>query len=534
MIDSDGDWINGLWIVKENKRVYPHGQLLGHVMGDVNVDSDGLEGVELWHNERLRGRVISVSAIKDALGRPTFIDAEAAKNVQDGLPVKLTIDASLQFEVEQLLKNAVQKTGSHSGSIIIMNSMDGEILAMANQPSFNPNDKTVSADRRRNRAVTDGYEPGSTLKSVILAGALSNGSKLSDSVWAEKGSFVIQGKRISEAESHEKFDWLTLKRMIQVSSNVGAAKLALKLGADKVIATLRIFGFGTKTGMGFPGEISGHVPPKKSFQPLTLANVGFGQGVLSTSIQMTRSYAVFSNGGWLVQPTLLKEPTLKAKESPRKILSTKVTEQVLDALEGVVEEGGTGVKAAVPGYRILGKTGTAQKIDPATGKYSHNKYLATFIGFARDVNPKIVIFVSLDEPHGLYYAADTTAPLFKDVFKAVANRFSIPARPDPVARLAGIDHLRTIQSSLAPLKAPNQEPLLSHFLIWQGQTTDGRSIWKMPPLHSLSAREALRALKGHAFKLDLQGAGVVKSQYPDEGKSIAEGEMIRLILSEPQ
>ncbi|MEK6579087.1 MAG: hypothetical protein AABZ55_07655, partial [Bdellovibrionota bacterium] len=146
LIDSDGDWINGLWIVKENKRVYPHGQLLGHVMGDVNVDSDGLEGVELWHNERLRGRVISVSAIKDALGRPTFIDAEAAKNVQDGLPVKLTIDASLQFEVEQLLKNAVQKTGSHSGSIIIMNSMDGEILAMANQPSFNPNDKTVSAD----------------------------------------------------------------------------------------------------------------------------------------------------------------------------------------------------------------------------------------------------------------------------------------------------------------------------------------------------------------------------------------------------
>ena len=195
LIDRDGAATQGLILVKESKRIYPHGELAAHVIGDVNVDSEGMEGVELWKNERMRGKILSVSAIKDAMGRPTFFDSTSVKNVQehkDGDPVGLTIDASLQFSVEQELKNSVAKHGAKGGAVIVMNAVTGEILALANQPSFNPNDKNASADRRRNRVFTDGYEPGSTLKPVLVATALSQGWKLTDQIWGEMG----QGLRI--------------------------------------------------------------------------------------------------------------------------------------------------------------------------------------------------------------------------------------------------------------------------------------------------------------------------------------------------
>lgn len=213
LIGADGDLIPGLMQVKESKRVYPHGELAAHVLGSSNIDSEGVEGIELWQDEKMRGKVLSVSAIKDAMGRPTFIDSVSAKSVQDhrdGQPVTLTIDASLQYAVEQELKNTVTKHSARGGSVIVMNAVNGEILAMANQPAFNPNDKNVAPDRRRNRALTDGYEPGSTLKAVLMASALSNNWKPSDQVWGEMGQGLkIQGRKISEAEAHEKYGWLT-------------------------------------------------------------------------------------------------------------------------------------------------------------------------------------------------------------------------------------------------------------------------------------------------------------------------------------
>ena len=246
---------------------------------------------------------------KRRAGKTPFIDSSAAKAAEDGRdgePVTLTLDASLQFSVEEELRNSVRKASARAGSVIVMNSVNGEILAMANVPSYDPNQRGASPDRRRNRALTDGYEPGSTMKPVLLASALGNGMHLTDQVWGERGKFKIGGRTISEASSHEHFEWISLKRIIQVSSNIGAAKVALKLGADRYLATLKAFGFGNKTGTGFPGEISGRVPPRKSWVPITLANIGFGHGVLVTPIQMTRAYAAFLNGGWLVHPTLMK------------------------------------------------------------------------------------------------------------------------------------------------------------------------------------------------------------------------------------
>jgi cell division protein FtsI (penicillin-binding protein 3) len=535
IIDADGDLATGLWLVKESQRVYPHGELAAHTLGDVNVDSEGVEGVELWQDDKMRGKVVSVSAIKDALGRPSFIDAVAAKHVRDGEPVQLTLDASLQFAIEQALRESVIKTGSKSGSVIVMNAANGEILALANQPSFNPNMKGVPLDRRRNRALTDGYEPGSTMKAVLLASALSHGWKLTDRVWGERGSFKVQGRKISEAEAKEKFEWLSLRKIIQVSSNVGAAKVALKLGANTYYRTLKDYGFGSKTGTGFPGEISGRVPPLKRWQPLSLANIGFGQGVLVTPIQMVRAYASFLNGGLLVTPKIIKDNSEPA-EAPRRVISEKVAADVVNALQAVTEDKGTGVNARLPGYDIAGKTGTAQLVDPTTGAYSRTKHVPSFIGFAVGVEPKIVVFSALHEPKGNYFAAETAAPLFKEVMNAVVNRFSIPAHDQPVPRinLAKSDRIQLSQAkAIAKSELAAMETPIEPSLQWKGATPKGTMIWKMPPLKGLTIREAMGVLHGHNFRLEVRGDGIIQSQSPHEGNELAEGDLVRLSLGEP-
>lgn len=545
IIAADGDLVEGLWLVRESKRVYPHHDLASHVIGDTNIDADGVEGVELWQNSALKGSVVSVETTKDALGRPTFLDASEAGSVKDGQSIGLTLDASLQYSVEQELKFAVARTGSRGGGVVVMNATNGEILAMANEPGFDPNFHGAPLDHRRNRVVTDGYEPGSTLKPVLLASALSSGMKLTDQIWGNHGSFVVQGKKISEAEAHEKFEWITLKKMIQVSSNVGSAKLALKIGADTYSKTLEQLGFGTRTGIGFPGEISGRVPPRKAWQPLTLANIGFGQGILVTPLQMLRAYASFLNGGWLVQPSIIKsEPGVDSKrEAPRRLFSQAVADQVQEALSAVTSEGGTGLKARLDGYEVAGKTGTAQTVDPATGKYSRSRFIASFIGFARDVEPRLVIYAALDGPKGIYYASETAAPLFQKVLQSVTNRFSIPADPSrmkavepaPAALTVQTDQTHAGQAHADPVPGPaivetgvRRDPLR-----WEGNAADGSHLWRMPSLNGLTGREALRAMQGQPFQIEISGQGVVRSQQPEAGASVAERSQIHLTLGSP-
>ena len=536
VVDTEGDLVEGLWLVKESNRVYPHHQLAAHLLGNVNIDSEGLEGVELWQDERMRGKVVSVSAIKDALGRPTFIDAQAASQVQNGDSVTLTLDSVLQYEVEQELAAAVHRTGSRGGVVIVMDAVSGEILSLANEPVFDPNQKGISADRRRNRAITDGFEPGSILKPILLAGALTYGWRLTDEVWGERGAFILQKKKISEAEAREKYEWISLKKMIQVSSNIAAAKVALKLGSDRYLKTLISFGFGARTGLGFPGEIPGRLPGKKEWQPLSLANIGFGQGILVTAIQMARAYSAILNGGWLVEPTLLKMaggPGKANSESKseieltfgaaHQIISRRVGYQVIEAMESVTQEGGTGLKAALPGYRVAGKTGTAQEIDPITKKYSHDKYISSFVGFPVDTGMKIVVFTSLNEPRVGYYASETAAPLFREVLNSVVRHYSIPghipARMEP--KTLGVVESRT---QAAP-----------EFVTLPGLVRSPGEIdkWIMPSLIGLTQREAIQILQGHSFHLEMLGLGVLSSQVPVAGRKLGETDRVRLFFSEP-
>lgn len=596
LYDRDGDLLAGLLMIRESQRVYPHGHLAAHVLGDVNLDTEGTEGVELWMDSRLRGKVTSVTAVRDALGRPAFYDENPRTGGEgmDGRPMTLTLDSSLQFSVEESLRAAVREAGAKGGTVIVMNAVTGEILSMANEPTFDPNDHASPPERRRNRAITDGYEPGSTLKPVLLAAALSHGMKLTDRIWGERGHFIVQGHGISEAEARERFGWLSLERIIQVSSNVGAAKLALKLGADRYLSELRAFGFGSRSGLDFPGEIAGRVPPRKAWKPLTLANLGFGQGLLVTPLQMTRAYAVFLNGGYLVEPTLIKDPVLKPQQA-RPILSPRIASRVLMALKSVTdkEAGGTGARAALPGYEVAGKTGTAQKVDPRTGAYSRSRYVASYIGFALNVEPRLVIFVSIDEPRGAYYGGEVAAPLFREVLNAAANRFGMPAilpenspsglalnrgpvagrSPDSVpsaSAAASTDQLRVSQAQArasrpipatggsakdegtrvdatdpSPGRGDDAGPQVGRApdasgpfgapgpgLMRIGATAAGKTLWRLPSLKGLTAREAIEILRGHSFRLELHGTGLVRSQSPEEGRRVAEGGTVRIRLAE--
>ncbi len=546
--DKDGVVEEGLMLVKESRRVYPHGDSASHVLGSVNLDSEGIEGMELWGESHLQGKVVSISAIKDALGRPAFMDANAARTVENGEPIQLTLDSQLQYAVEQELRASVKAHDAKGGSVIVMDATNGEILALANEPHFNPNIPGSPQANRRNRALTDGFEPGSTLKPIVVAAALARGMKITDKIHGEGGSVVIQGKRISEAEAHEKFEWLTLGKMIQVSSNVVAAKLALKLGPDVLLNSLRTFGFGAKTQISFPGEIAGILPPRKRMMPLTTANMGFGHGILVTPLQMTRAYAAFANGGYLVQPTLLKTPqVLNGRGAPsiQSIFSPKVAEDVASALEDVTSDEGTGKKAVVPGYRVAGKTGTAQVVDPETGRYSQNRYIASFVGFLAGTDRKLVAFTSVVEPKGVYYAGETAAPLFKRVMQAAVHRLSVPSTesldlPEPARRLnppltlqERVDRVNISQA--APSKGEASSQTMEKVSLQAVEpTTPGGTIssWKMPELKGMTALEALAVLEGHPVQVEIRGTGLVVLQTPAPGDILREGEKVSLRLKE--
>ncbi len=526
ILQPSGEMPEGLWIVKEMKRVYPHGELASSLIGSVNVDAEGIEGVELWKNTGLRGKSAAIDAFKDALGRPTLMNQGKDTTMKDGEPVELSIDASLQYSVEEALNESLEETGSDSGMVIVMDSVTGELLALAQAPHRRGVKKVT--------ALTDGYEPGSTMKPLILATAINKGAiKVTDGLFGHYGKFKIQGRTISEAEAHEKFGYISMKKMIEVSSNVVAAELALKLGAERTVQGLREIGFGSRTGVGFPGEITGWMPSNpKGIKPLTLATIGFGQSVMVTPIQMIRAYAALSNGGNLVEPTLMKR---KEKEEIKRIPLFKpgTVKDVTEALVGVTEnEKGTGHKARLEGYRIAGKTGTAQTVDPKTKRYSSSRHIASFIGYPVGVKQPIVVLTLLDGPRGIYYAGATAAPLFSKVLSKVVARFSIPTT----------EKIRMPLVESTPTPAPLQE---DSELIKVAQSSDEileKSIQStkevnldhpvMPSLIGLTPQEAIQALKPFVPRVQIKGFGLIKKQTPETGTMISRNVRVNLVLEE--
>ena len=398
-------------------RLYPEGNMLSHVLGIVDKNGTGLEGIEKICNQRLAGQKVKVKRQK--LGKRNLNEQFLDENDLKGSDVQLTIDKRIQFIVEQELEQGIKKKKAKNGTIIVQNPYTGEILAMASYPNYNPASKIPNINILRNPAISFVREPGSTFKIIVASAALEEKVfKPTDKINCEKGKFKV-GKDI--IKDHEKKGFISFSQVIEYSSNIGTAKIALKLGSEKFYKYIRLFGFGSKTGIDLNGEEGGLLKNPSQWSGRSLHTISFGQEIATTPIQTINSFSAIANGGTLMKPLIIKniDGIEYEKATPiRRVISEEVSSKMKQILKGVIDSG-TGKSAKIEGYSVAGKTGTAQKIDRRIGKYSTKYYLASFCGFVPATNPQVVILVMIDEPEGDYYAASVATPIFAKVAERI-------------------------------------------------------------------------------------------------------------------
>jgi cell division protein FtsI (penicillin-binding protein 3) len=408
---------------------------MAHVVGFTNIEDAGQDGMELAAQKSLAGVTGSRRVIKDRLGH-IVEDIRAVREPHDGKDLTLSIDSKLQYIAFTQLKNAVEKNKAKAGGIVVLDVRTGEILALANLPSYNPNDrKDLSGAQLRNRVMTDTFEPGSTLKPFTVALALET-KRVTPSTTFQTGpgKLTIGTASIGDAESH---GLLTVSQIIQKSSNIGTAKIALEMQPQEMWEMFSSVGFGQQPRLGFPGAVAGRVRPYKSWRPIEQATMSYGHGISVSLIQLARSYMIFARDGDLIPLSFQKVNDLPISQ---RIISEKVARQVRAMLETVVSPDGTAPKAQVPGYRVAGKTGTAYKVEG--GRYV-NKYVASFVGFAPVSNPRIIIAVMVDEPsNGLHYGGDVAAPVFSAVAANALRALDVPPDSSVTNIIIPTDHAR--------------------------------------------------------------------------------------------
>lgn len=413
--------LEGIGTRMEGRRFYPKGALLAHVLGFAGMDGVGLEGVERRYDAYLRGETQKVVLQRDALGRTVFPKGLNDQGPAPGHSLTLTIDEVIQYIAEKELDEAVASAKARGGVVLVMDPRSGAILAMAVSPRFDPNSMAgLTADRWRNRALTDAYEPGSTMKVITAAAALEERVMTPGTlIHGENGQFSAAGRNIHD---HEKMGWMTFAQMVQKSSNIGAAKAGMALGEERLYRYLKAFGFGERSEIDLPGEATGLVREPRSWGRQSLASISFGQEIGVTPLQLLTAVAAIGNGGWLMRPYVVSEirngsGEVVAQVGPqvrRRPVSAETAQVLSGILEGVVTHG-TGGKAAVPGFRVAGKTGTAQKIDPQTGRYSPTLFVASFVGYLPAEDPRLAILVVVDEPHTEQWGGTIAAPVFRKV-----------------------------------------------------------------------------------------------------------------------
>ncbi len=411
--------IKGLGFLKESKRSYPNSYLAAHVIGFAGLDNNGLEGLEIYYDKYLRGEAGWAIFLRDARQKRLDLWAKMVLS-KDGYELVLTIDEAIQYIAERELDKAFKKYHAKGASIIVINPHTGEILAMANRPTFDLNAYAkADKDQIRNRAICDLFEPGSVFK-IVTASAVLEERKVNeeDMVFCENGSYKIANHILHDHRPH---GWLSFREVIEQSSNIGTVKTAQILGPDLLYKYVKLFGFGSKLDIDLPGEINGMIKDPSLWSKTSIGAVPMGQEVGVTALQLVSAISVIANGGQLMKPYCVQEvrdkygETIK-KISPvmiRKVMSLDTADRVKSILGGVVE-GGTGKMAKIPGIAAAGKTGTAQKLEP-NGAYSHNKFIASFIGFAPLDEPLVAIVVTFDEPRPYYFGGVVAAPVFKNV-----------------------------------------------------------------------------------------------------------------------
>ena len=412
--------VSGVHRVNEFRRVYPDGDAAAHIVGFTGIDGTGQEGIELAFQARLQGEDGSRRVVRDRLGR-IVEDVGSRVEPRHGADVVLSIDSKVQFFAWQRLRDAVEQHGAKAGSAVVLDARSGEILALANVPSFNPGQRqNLTGEQLRNRALTDIFEPGSTMKPFVAAWALESGRVTPETVIdTSPGTIVITGSQIRDTHPHGA---LTVAGVIQKSSNVGTVKMAMQMSPREMWELYSQVGFGQKPQIDFPGAVTGKLRPWKTWRPVEQATMSYGYGVSASLLQLARSYTVFARDGELIPVTMLR------REQPVQglpVVSPKTARQMREMLRAAAGPGGTAPKAQALGYSVGGKTGTARKHEGRG--YASNRYRAWFVGFAPASDPRIVVAVMVDEPSkGVYYGGEIAAPVFSQVVQQTLRMMNVP------------------------------------------------------------------------------------------------------------
>lgn len=521
--------LKGIFIEGVPERVYPNHELLAQTLGFVGLDNSGLSGLEHLYDKELKGNPVTLKYTIDNKGRPIKFESHQDVTAQ-AKDIYLTIDKDIQGMAEKYLKEAVIKHAADKGGIGVIDATTGEILAIANYPAFDPNDvKSSSPEHRKLSFATDPFEPGSAFKLFTVASALEHKvAKIDSNYYCEQGQLRVDGHTISEAESHEKYEWLSVADIVKFSSNVGTTKIAFDLTFPKLKETLKSLSFGEKTGIEVPGESRGIFTEAENVSALSLSNISFGQGIAVTGVQMLAAYAAIANGGEYIRPTLIKkdqsqvaelEPENEGQLKKRiRVFNPKSSEDLTNALVGAVEKG-TGTNALIPHFKIAGKTATAQRVDKNGG---YRGYVAGFIGFPVNVDRRFVIYVYVDNPKtGGYYGGAVAAPVFKNLAQYMLYKNKdISKLADTEERADKDFDLKKIKNNIDIVQEKSAAT----------RSYDPNSVPNLVGLDKISTTNLANKMNLHLIH---KGMGVVSSQSPAPGTPISADTIIRLEYSPP-
>ena len=533
----------GIRLIKEPKRYYPNGSLAAHVLGFVGLDGIGLAGIEQVYNDKITGEPGKLFIEKDSRG---YAYESSEIPAQPGQSVVLTIDQSIQYHAEAALTAAISQSNAKSGTAIVLDPKTGEILALANAPTFDPNDVGAATPAARsNWALQNIYEPGSTFKIVAFSAAIEKGlAKPDDHIDCQMGSITV-AKRV--VHDHHPFGDLTISDALAKSSNVAAIKLGIRVGDPLMYDYIRSFGFGSRTGVELPGETAGLLRPVARWQPSSIGSIAIGQEIGVTPLQMAAAFGAVANDGVRVAPHLVREirnasgaVTFRSNPERRPVISKETASALRGMLEAVTLNG-TAKLAQLDGYTAAGKTGTAQKIDPLTKTYSTTKHVASFVGFAPVNNPAVVIVVVVDEPSGAYHGGDVAAPIFREIAERILpemgvepdtdfkNPVGMPAEmiaretktPEQVAKEQEITRAEETRASTMPRVSARDSR--GGEIVYAVATS--KAIL-MPDLRGRSVRDVARACAQLGLQVEAHGEGRVVRQRPAVGSELKSGQVV--------
>jgi cell division protein FtsI (penicillin-binding protein 3) len=508
--------IDGVGTISEYKRFYPESNLAASVVGLAGMDGQGLSGLELQYDRIARGEAVELSFDHDAQGHPIFDSPLALKAPEPGAQLELTIDSSIQSLAETELAAEVKASGAKRGSVIVLDPFTGAVMAMANENADGAN----LHDRLHNPAVEDAFEPGSTMKGILGSIALADHAITTDKqYYCENGHFYLDKHTIHDHSPH---GWLNLGGIIEVSSNIGAAKIALTLGSDRYYEGLRAFGIGSRTGIDLPGEASGLLNRPAGWKEIDLANHGFGQGVAVTPIQLAVAYAAIANGGNIIRPYVVKaaydtEGRAILTHTPqvmRRAIAPDIAHQMNLLLRNVVmSDGGTAAKARVDGFIVAGKTGTAQMVNPENGTYYQNRHVSSFVGFLPADDPRLLILVALYDVGHEHFGGLIAAPVFSEIAQGAVRDLNItsPNPPYDTASMIPMPDFGKDSSGKTPVaSSPDPDDYLPVL-------TGSKLTRATPNFAGLSLRRAMELARVSRVNVDVHGGGYVVAQEPNAG-----------------